>query len=56
MPTRLLVLACSERKRAGPGLLPAAERYDGPAFRVLRAYLRTAADPPRCSSCPPASA
>ncbi len=32
----LLVLACSQRKRADVGLLPATERYDGPAFRVLR--------------------
>lgn len=32
----LLILACSDRKRPGPGLLPAIERYDGPAFRTLR--------------------
>lgn len=36
---RLLILSCSERKRPDPGYLPAAERYDGPAFRVLRRYL-----------------
>lgn len=35
----LLILACSQRKRSDPGLLPAIERYDGPAFRVLRRFL-----------------
>lgn len=33
---RLLILACSAKKRHDAGLLPAIERYDGPAFRVLR--------------------
>jgi hypothetical protein len=42
---RLLILACSQRKVAAPGPLPAIERYDGPAFRVLRKYLRAAAPP-----------
>jgi hypothetical protein len=37
---RLLIVACSHRKKAGNGQLPAIERYDGPAFRVLRKYLR----------------
>ena len=37
---RLLILSCSQRKRPGVGLLPAIDRYDGPAFRVLRKYLR----------------
>lgn len=37
---RLLVLACSKRKVAAAGLLPAIDRYDGPTFRVLRKYLR----------------
>ncbi len=37
---RLLILSCSQRKRPDPGYLPAIERYDGPAFRVLRLYLR----------------
>jgi hypothetical protein len=37
---RLLLIACSQRKVTAPGLLPALERYDGPAFRVLRKYLR----------------
>lgn len=36
---RLLVLSCSQRKRASPDLLPAVERYDGPAFRVVRRFL-----------------
>lgn len=38
--SRLLLIACSQRKRPAPGKLPAIERYDGPAFRVLRRYLR----------------
>jgi hypothetical protein len=37
---RMLILACSQRKRPDEGLLPAIERYDGPAFRVLRRFLR----------------
>jgi hypothetical protein len=37
---RLLILSCSERKRHDPNLLPAIDRYDGPAYRVLRKYLR----------------
>lgn len=45
--TRLLILSCSQRKRSDPGLLPAIERYDGPAFRVLRKYVRCSdAEPP----------
>lgn len=36
----LLILACSQRKRPDPGLLPAIERYDGPQFQVLRKFLR----------------
>ena len=39
--TRLLILSCSQRKRPDPGLLPAIERYDGPAFRVLRKFQKT---------------
>jgi len=34
--TYLLIMACSQRKRSEPGLLPAIERYDGVHFRVLR--------------------
>ncbi len=37
---RLLILSCSRRKRLDKDLLPAVERYDGPAFRVLRRFLR----------------
>ncbi len=36
----MLILACSRRKRIDGRLLPAVERYDGPAFRVLRRLLR----------------
>lgn len=32
----LLIVACSQRKREDPGLLPAIDRYDGVNFRVLR--------------------
>jgi cytoplasmic iron level regulating protein YaaA (DUF328/UPF0246 family) len=35
-PRYLLIVACSQRKRPDPGLLPAIERYDGVNFRVLR--------------------
>lgn len=38
--SRLLILACSQRKKPGQRKLPAIERYDGPAFRVVRKYLR----------------
>ena len=41
---RLLVLACSARKRPDATPLPAVERYDGPAYRVLRKYLRATRD------------
>lgn len=41
---RLLILACSERKNSDSGLIPAINRYDGPAFRVLRKYLRELSD------------
>jgi hypothetical protein len=41
---RLLILSCSQRKRPDLGYLPAIERYDGPAFRVLRRYLRKRPD------------
>jgi hypothetical protein len=36
---RLLVLSCSQRKRTDRTSLPAIQRYDGPAFRLLRRYL-----------------
>jgi hypothetical protein len=36
---RLLILACSQRKDGAAGVMPAIDRYDGPAFRVLRKFL-----------------
>lgn len=35
---RLLIITCSATKRSDAGLLPALERYDGPVYRVIRAY------------------
>lgn len=35
-PRYLIIIACSQRKRPGAGLLLAIERYDGVNFRVLR--------------------
>ena len=40
MKNRLLFLSCSQQKRTTPDLLPAIERYDGPAFRVVRNFRR----------------
>ena len=37
---KLLILGCSDLKRDSEGLLPALDRYDGPAYRVLRKFLR----------------
>jgi hypothetical protein len=37
---RLLILSCSQRKVGAADQVPAIDRYDGPAFRVLRKYLR----------------
>ncbi|MCL4299228.1 MAG: peroxide stress protein YaaA [Anaerolineae bacterium] len=37
---RLLILACSQRKRPDPGLLPAMERYDGGSYRILHKIKR----------------
>ena len=42
---RLLLLSCSQRKLRTPGKILALERYDGPAFRVVRRYLRESQDP-----------
>ena len=42
---RLLLISCSKRKRAGYKLMPAIDRYNGPAFFVLRRYLRETDDP-----------
>ena len=38
--TRLLLLSCSQRKKFEEGSLPAIDRYDGPAYRVLRRYFK----------------
>ncbi len=37
---RLLILSCSQKKHSSPSLLPALERYDGPAFRVINKFMR----------------
>ena len=37
---RLLMLGCSDRKVGTCGRLPAFQRYDGPAYRVYRKFLR----------------
>jgi hypothetical protein len=36
---RLLILSCSRRKNPEARLLPAIERYTGPAFQVLRKFI-----------------
>ena len=41
---RLLMLGCSERKVGTCGRLPAFQRYDGPAYRVYRKFLRDDSD------------
>lgn len=38
---RSLLLSCSKLKRVDAADLPAIHRYDGPAFRLLRRYLRS---------------
>jgi len=38
---RLVVLSCSATKLNVDGELPAINLYDGPAFRIVRSYLRT---------------
>ena len=43
--SHLLLLACSKRKVPTPGLLPALQRYDGNAFRVLRRAQRVGCVP-----------
>ena len=40
MDKKLLILGCADRKRNSDGLLPALDRYDGPAYRVVRKFLR----------------
>jgi hypothetical protein len=41
---RLLVLSCSQNKQPSQNKLPAIQRYDGPAFRLLRRYLKDSTD------------
>lgn len=41
---RVLILSCSQRKKATSGLLPAVERYDGPTYQVLRKFQKTNLD------------
>jgi hypothetical protein len=41
---RLLILSCSATKRRDSDLLPALERYEGPAYRLLRKALRELAE------------
>lgn len=41
---RLLIIACSATKRPDAGELPAIDRYDGPAYRVLRKWQRERPD------------
>jgi hypothetical protein len=36
----MLIIACSQAKTKDVGLVPAIDRYDGPAFRLLRKYKR----------------
>lgn len=43
--SRILILACSATKRNDAGLMPALYRYDGPAFRTLRANTEPGAGP-----------
>jgi hypothetical protein len=42
----LLILGCSDRKRAANGKLPALDLYDGVNFRVLRTFLNAHGWPP----------
>ncbi len=39
-PRKLLLIACSSRKRRDQGLLPALERYDGVNYRVIKKLMR----------------
>ena len=41
---RLLLLGCSQAKVGTCGRLPAFQRYDGPAYRVFRKFLRDCPD------------
>lgn len=37
---QLLIMGCSDKKSPLSGAIPAINRYDGPAYKVLRSYLR----------------
>ena len=41
---RLIILACSQRKIQGKRVMPAMDRYDGPAYKVVRKWIRTIPD------------
>ena len=41
---RLVILSCSQRKVQSASLMPAIERYDGPAYLVVRKWMRTIPD------------
>ena len=42
---RLIILSCSQRKvQSKPLLMRAIDRYDGPAYKVVRKYLRAVPD------------
>ena len=41
---RLVILACSQRKVQAKHVMPAMDRYDGPAYKVVRKWLRTIPD------------
>jgi hypothetical protein len=45
---RLIILACSARKKGGPEPVPAIERYDGPMWQILRNFMR---DEPLFAEC-----
>lgn len=45
MENRLLILSCSQKKKVDSEFLPAIDRYDGPAYQLLRKYLRKTHQP-----------
>jgi hypothetical protein len=40
-----IILSCSKKKTLTKGLIPAIERYDGAAFRLIRRYIRVSGNP-----------
>ena len=51
---RLLLLGCSQKKHPRLSTMPAFQRYEGPAYRVFRRFLREhSAEGLICSSCQP---